>query len=191
MSAIKGEILCNNMAEQVFADTNVPEIIYVRCTFFMENWTACLDPLREPEPFFYSTITPLDFKSPMIAIKDIGSIIASELIKQPLPAQSPPSKPYIFEIHGPRNYSPQDVQAAFSSAMGKKVSIKPVEKHEFRSYFSKIFPPQTVDGWVEMSLSFLPGGILASDTADYDNKPIVKGRTELDEAIREAIEAGL
>ncbi|KAK5996840.1 hypothetical protein PT974_02185 [Cladobotryum mycophilum] len=183
-----GEIRTNNIAETVLAATNVRELVFVRCTFFMENWTASLETLQTPEPFFFSTITPLDWKVPMVATRDIGLALAAELIKQPESGDS--SGPFIFDLHGPQEYSSLDVQAAFSSALGKKVELRAVERDGLHGYFAQVFPPAHVDLWVEMSLSFLPGGILAPDKNDYDNKPIVHGRTELLEAIKDGL-AGL
>ncbi|KAG8405100.1 hypothetical protein J3459_022238 [Metarhizium acridum] len=112
---IAGEIKTNNIAERVLATTDIPEIIFIRCAYFMENWTVALDTLRGPEPFFYSTVTPLEWKIPMVAVGDVGAVIASQALKQ----ESSPRRPYVFELHGPRMYSPLDVQVAFSDALGE------------------------------------------------------------------------
>ncbi|UNI15904.1 hypothetical protein JDV02_002390 [Purpureocillium takamizusanense] len=178
-----GEIKTNNAAERVLATTNVPAITFVRCAYFMENWTMGMETLKAPEPFIFSTITPLDWKLPMVAVADIGSTLAAELLRE---ASPPPSKPYIFELHGPRQYTPLDAQAAFSRAMGKQVAVKPVEKSELHGFYSQVFPPDSVGDWVEMSMSFLEGGVMAADKVDYSNVNVVHGRTELDEALKEA-----
>ncbi|OAQ75218.1 nucleoside-diphosphate-sugar epimerase [Purpureocillium lilacinum] len=158
-----GEIKTNNAAERVLATTNVPSITFVRCAYFMENWTMGMDTLKAPEPFFFSTITPLDWKVPMVAVADIGSTLAAELLKE----EPAPSKPHIYELHGPRRYTPLDVQAAFSKAVGKQVAVKPVEKSELHGFYSQVFPPEIVGEWVEMSTSFLEGGVMAADKVDY------------------------
>ncbi|OAQ80849.1 nucleoside-diphosphate-sugar epimerase [Purpureocillium lilacinum] len=177
-----GEIKTNNAAERVLATTNVPSITFVRCAYFMENWTMGMDTLKAPEPFFFSTITPLDWKVPMVAVADIGSTLAAELLKE----EPAPSKPHVYELHGPRRYTPLDVQAAFSKAVGKQVAVKPVEKSELHSFYSQVFPPEIVGEWVEMSTSFLEGGVMAADKVDYSNVNVVNGRTELDEALGKA-----
>lgn len=59
-------IRTNHAAEQVFKDT-APEVVYVRCAYFMENWMMALDTAHLDPPFFYTTITPLDFKVPMVS----------------------------------------------------------------------------------------------------------------------------
>ncbi|KAJ6440590.1 Major facilitator superfamily domain, general substrate transporter [Purpureocillium lavendulum] len=182
-----GEIKTNNAAERVFATANVPSITFVRCAYFMENWTMGMDTLKAPEPFFFSTITPLDWKIPMVAVADIGSTLASELLKD----EAPPDRPYVYELHGPRHYTPLDVQAAFSKAVGKQVAVKPVEKGELHGFYSQVFPPAIVDEWVEMSTSFLDGGAMAADKVDYTKVNVVRGQTELDEALREASPARL
>ncbi|KAM0424165.1 hypothetical protein ACHAPT_010534 [Fusarium lateritium] len=177
-----GELKTNHAAEQVFKETNVPEIVFVRCTYFMENWTRSLETLKAPEPFFFSTITPLDFKVPMVAVKDIGQALASELVKE----STPPTKPHILELHGPQPYTPLDIQRVFSQILGKEVEVKAVEKEDLPAFFGKIFPPQIIDEWVEMSTCFLPGGIAEKDVTKEGEVQVVKGKTELIEAIEAA-----
>ncbi|KAM3465105.1 hypothetical protein NHJ6243_001904 [Beauveria neobassiana] len=143
----KGEIKTNHIAEKILQNTNVPEILFVRCAYFMENWTLFnSQTLKGPEPYFNSVITPLEFQLPMVAVEDIGSTFAAELLS----AHAPPSKPYVFALHGPREYSPLDVQVAFSKAMEKQVAVKAIAKDEMADFFSALFPPSLVGIWVEI-----------------------------------------
>lgn len=153
----------------------------------MENWAESLDTLKAPQPFFFSTITPLDLGVPMVAVDDIGSTLAAELVREAIP----PVKPRIFELHGPRLYTPMDVRAAFSKVLGREVEMKPVVPSELEYFFSQIFPRQIVGDWVEMAKSFLPGGIMAADTMTYDNVDVVRGSTDLDVALGSAVGKGL
>lgn len=164
----------------MFAKTNVAEIIFVRCAYFMENWTASIETLKNSQPFFFSTITPLDWKIPMVAVKDIGITLASEVLK----TTPSPRKPHILELHGPRQYNPSDVQAAFSKALGKDVTVKAVERSELQGFFSAVFPAAIVDLWVEMALSFLEGGIVDARVEDTSKKNVVNGETGLDEIVQ-------
>ena len=150
----------------------------------MENWTMIIDTLRGPSPFFPSTIVPLDYKIPMVAVKDIGTNLAMGLTS----GYTPPAKPYVFELHGPQDYCPLNVQEAFSKALGKDVEAKPVEKNELPGFFGAFCPPKVAALWVEMTESFLPGGVAAVDSPLREKVDIVKGQTTLDEAIKEAID---
>ena len=138
-----------------------------------------LETLKAPEPFFFTTITPVDWKVPMIAIHDIGLTLARELVSE----RTPPSKLHIFELQGPEPYTPLDVQRAFSLALGRDVAIKPVEKDELPDFFAKFFPPENVDEWVEMAKSFIPGGIAARDVSEQNEENIVHGTTTLAEVL--------
>ena len=149
----------------------------------MENWTVALDTLKDPEPFFFSTVTPLDYKVPMVAVKDIGQVMATQLIT----AEKQPTSPYIFELHGPRDFTPLDVQASFSKAMGKDVAVKPIEQDQLLSFYGRVFPPSIVGEWVEMAKSFLPGGPAVENPPPEKERGVVRGKTELDEAIGEAV----
>lgn len=180
---MQGELKTNHIAEQVFKDTNVPEIVLVRCTYFMENWTNSVETLQTPKPFFYSAITPLDFKIPMVAVKDIGQALASELVKE----STPPTKPYILELHGPQAYTSLDVKNALSKVLDKDVEVRAVEKQDLPAFFGKIFPPQIVNEWVEMYSCLLPGGIAEMDLTKPGEVDIVRGKTELIEAFQAAL----
>jgi uncharacterized protein YbjT (DUF2867 family) len=177
-----GELKTNHISEEILKTTNIPEIIFLRAAYFMENWTMSLETLKAPEPFFCSTITPLDFKVAMVAVKDIGQALAEQTIRD----WKPPTKPYICELHGPQPYTPLDVQDTFSQVLQKDVQIKAIEKDELKDFFSPIFAPQIVDEWVEMTRSFLPGGIAAKDLSKPSDVDVVYGKTTLKEAFDSA-----
>ncbi|KAM0665614.1 hypothetical protein ACQRIU_005875 [Beauveria bassiana] len=182
-----GEIKTNHIAEKILQNTNVLEILFVRCAYFMENWTLFnWQTLKGPEPYFNSVITPLGFQLPMVAVEDIGSTFAAELLS----AHAPPTKPYVFALHGPREYSPLDVQVAFSKAMEKQVAVKAIAKDEMADFFSAIFPPSLVGIWVEMSSSFLPGGIASPGSKGLENLDIVRGQVGLEKAIQDGLKRG-
>ena len=162
--------------------TNISEIIFIRAAYFMENWTISLETLKALEPFFYSTITPLDFKVAMVAVKDIGKTLAEEAIRD----WKIPTKPYICELHGPKPYTPLDVQETFSQVLKKNVQVKAIEKDELEGFFGQIFAPQIVDEWVEMSKSFLPGGIAEKDLSKPSDVDVICGRTTLKEVFESA-----
>jgi uncharacterized protein YbjT (DUF2867 family) len=170
------------MAERVLAKTDVAEVIFVRCAYFMENWTMALDTLRGPEPFFFSTITPLEWKIPMVAVEDIGSAVAAEALRE----QMSRSKPYVFELHGPRMYNALDAQLAFSDALGRQVSVRPVAKGELLEFYRGIFPEDSVGEWVEMATSFLPGGVMKPCELEKGTG-VVCGKTELGDAMKTAV----
>ncbi|KAF5694525.1 nucleoside-diphosphate-sugar epimerase [Fusarium denticulatum] len=177
-----GELKTNHISEEVLKTTDIPEVIIIRCSYFMENWTMSVETLKGPNPFFFSTITPLDFKIAMVAIKDIGEAMATQLTRD----WTPPSKPYVMELHGPEPYSPLDTQKAFSQALGKDVGIKAVEKEDLAEFYGKMFAPQIVNEWVEMSTCFLPGGIAEKNLSKPSDIDVIHGKTTLTEALREA-----
>lgn len=151
----------------------------------MENWTMNHATLKGPDPFFFSTITPVDYKIPMVSILDIGTTLAEQLIDKATLAE----KPYIVELHGPQDYSPLDVQAAFARALGKEVKLRPVERDQFRKFYAQIFPPSILDYWVELATSILPDGKLGTEYMLLPRGPVLYGRTDLETAIKASIEA--
>ena len=63
----QGEIKTNHIAESILKDA-APEVVFVRCVYFMENWATAMATINSPDPFFFSTITPLDYKIPMVRV---------------------------------------------------------------------------------------------------------------------------
>lgn len=141
--------------------------------------------LKGPDPFFFSTITPVDYKIPMVSISDIGTTLAEQLIDKATLSD----KPYVVELHGPQNYSPLDVRAAFAKALGKEVELRPVEKDDFREFYAQIFPPSILDYWVELAMSILPDGKLGTEYMLQPRGPVLSGHTDLETAIKASSEA--
>ncbi|EGS21335.1 uncharacterized protein CTHT_0031900 [Thermochaetoides thermophila DSM 1495] len=175
-----GEILTNHAAEVVLKDA-APEVVFVRCAYFMENWASSLETVKEAG-FFFSTITPLDFPLPMIAVKDIGITCAQELLATGTPLTS---SPYIFELYGPREYSSLDVQKAFEEAASRSIEVRPVPKGSLLDFYRAVFPPAVAKEFTEMNISFLEGGVLYELYNGGYEPEIRNGKTELVEVIKE------
>lgn len=47
-----------------------PEVVFVRCAYFMENWAMCVGTVKEAG-FFFSTVTPLDYALPMVSLRGV------------------------------------------------------------------------------------------------------------------------
>jgi uncharacterized protein YbjT (DUF2867 family) len=149
----------------------------------MENWTSLNSGLKEPEPYFFSTITPFDSKLPMVAIKDIGQELARQVVAPGKRSRSP----HIYELHGPRDYSPLDVQAAIRKALGRSVEIKAIGPDDLVPFYEKFFPPGIVGEWVEMARTFLPGGYALTHPPPEEEAEVVRGLVDLDEAMKEGL----
>jgi hypothetical protein len=147
----------------------------------MENWASSIETVTK-ESFFYTYVTPVDFAWPQVASQDIGEAAAKELLSTtPLK-----SSPYAFELHGPM-YSSVDVQRAWSEAAGKQVEMREIPKEGLAEYFGAFLPPVRVKGYVEMSLGFLPGGIMYEDPQPTGE--VRKGKTELVEVFKQLLGA--
>ncbi|GAB1196544.1 hypothetical protein APSETT444_005816 [Aspergillus pseudonomiae] len=198
-----GEIVTNHIAETILKDA-APEVVIARCTYFMENWAMAVETAKSEHPHLYSSITPIDFEVPMVcflfylkievvmltnnldqvAVKDMGQAFATYLLKSDIP-----ESPYIVDVHGPRSYTPKDVQKAFEEAVGKEVELRLVERKDLSQFFAGFLPKNVAEAFTEMTNAFLPGGIMASANTENSNSDRVwRGKTELKEAIRELCE---
>lgn len=63
----QGEVRTNNASEVIYRDA-APEVVFIRNGYFMENWATAVPTIQSPTPHFYSTVTPADYKMPMVHI---------------------------------------------------------------------------------------------------------------------------
>lgn len=166
----------------------------------MHNWN--LPTLKEEKPFVYSTVTPVDFKIPMVsildcelgpltfanfhhkvAVKDIGDACAAQAVDTKPLTQSP----YAFRLFGPEDYSTNDVQQALGEVLGKEVRVETVPAEGFLGFFSHIFPPNVAQLFTDMTKSFLPGGVLDATRENGDETK--RGKIDLVEGFREMLSA--
>ncbi|KAK5652249.1 hypothetical protein OQA88_10746 [Cercophora sp. LCS_1] len=170
-----GEILTNHVAEKALRDAT-EEVVFVRCAYFMENWAAALETI--PAGFFFTTITPVEFALPHIASKDIGEVVAQELLKA---GEGLEKSPYIFELEGPA-YSSLDVHKAWEEALGEKIEMKVIPKEGLAEFYGNVFPPGLAQRYAELNQCFMEGGIL------YENPNPTgetrKAKTELVEVFK-------
>ncbi|KAI9164202.1 hypothetical protein HJFPF1_05842 [Paramyrothecium foliicola] len=153
-----GEVMTNHVSEHIYRDA-APEVVFIRNTYFMENWISAVATIKSSTPHFYSTVTPADYKLPMISARDIGRQAAKQVFESKFDGPSPK----IVDLQGPEQYSSNDVKKAFEEVTGKSIELRLVPKDQLHSFFSKGLPATIVDDFVEMTESFLPGGITEED----------------------------
>jgi uncharacterized protein YbjT (DUF2867 family) len=108
-----GAIASLTMFERQIADAGLSHTI-LRPAYFLSNWGG-VAALARAEGVLPSLLQPLDRKAPMIAPADIGAAAADALL-------SPDRSGRIVNLAGPEDYSPADVAAAFSKALGRSVA---------------------------------------------------------------------
>ncbi|KAF5008238.1 hypothetical protein FDECE_5474 [Fusarium decemcellulare] len=171
-----GILRVNHITDKILKDI-VPEVVIVKPGYFQENWAHAFETIQADPPVFYSMVTPVDHKIPMVSIKDVGESCAKELL-----AESKGISPYYYDLYGPRHYSPVDVKAALEDITGKIIDIVPIEKDRLSEFVAQKVPSAHVQDIVEMTLAALPGGIMSGDFGSDERT--VHGRTELAEALR-------
>lgn len=117
-----------------------------------------------------------------IAARDIGATLANEALAA---GSTLPSVPYIFELHGPRDYSSIDVQKTFEEVTGKSIELRAVEPAGLRDFYAAAFPPSIAERFTDMTKSFHEGGILYEDPQPTGEKKY--GKTELVEVIKQLL----
>lgn len=177
-----------------------PEVVFVRCGYFTENWAAALETIPEAG-FFFTTLTPTDLKLPhvridivesdaelltcrQIAIKDIGETCAGELLATGTALMA---SPYVFDLCFPSKLSSVDVHKAWEEAAGKTIEMKVIPKEGLTDFYGAVFPPAIAESYVEMNVALLPGGIILEDPRPTGETR--HGKTELVEVFKQLLGA--
>ena len=104
--------------EKLFIAASIP-LTAVRPGYFLENIKDMM-PAVVHEGVYPSMILPLDFKIDMVATRDIGLTVADALI-------NPPAVPHrVIELRGADQYSAEDIAAALSKSLDRKITAVPV-----------------------------------------------------------------
>ena len=102
-------------AEQRFADLKA-DAIFLRGSYFLENWDMDLAALREGDVF--NTFLRADHKIPQVAVRDLGNVIAELLTHAPRRGHQ------VVEFTGPAEWSPAEIAQAMGEVAGKPVRVQ-------------------------------------------------------------------
>ncbi|KAH6664778.1 hypothetical protein F5X68DRAFT_160937 [Plectosphaerella plurivora] len=137
-----------------------PEVVIVRPGLFQEQWAHVFETVKADPPVMYSTVTPVNYKAPMVSVKDVGIYCAKNLFEV---GSDLPSSPFYYSLYGPRNYSTEDIRDAVEEVTGKKVGIIAIERENLADFYSQQYPADQVSWMVDMTTAALPGGIMADE----------------------------
>ena len=175
-----GLITSTHMLEQALADTGVPTA-FLRAAWFMENFVHDLQSARYSSEVD-SYLQPADRPVAMVATDDIG-LIAARVLTEPWPLTSPVS-PRILEVAGPRDYTPQDVAAAFAVALNQTVNLKLIPPDAWVGQFIAQGMPEDRTAPRADMLAGINSGWIHFGVPGTES---VRGMTELEVVLRQLI----
>ncbi|KAI1498825.1 hypothetical protein F5X99DRAFT_307595 [Biscogniauxia marginata] len=174
-----GVLRVNNITDRILKSA-APEVLIVKPGYYYENWASALETMKADPPSFVSPISPADHQISMLSVKDVGEYCANALLDESTwPAL------HSVDLAGPRHYSPLDVKNAIEQVTGKEGELVTIEKDQLAGYFALHVPKVYVQEFVDMVISWLPGGIMVGDFVNGEHT--VTGKTELVDAFRDMI----
>lgn len=111
-----GPIVGNHRLEAALGSLGLA-LTAVRAAYFMENWGAVVHPAKA-DGVLPSMLT-LGHAARMVATADIGRVAAEALVAGAAAER-------VIELAGPRDYTPEEVAAAFARVLGRPVQVVPV-----------------------------------------------------------------
>ncbi|KAF4451360.1 hypothetical protein F53441_5626 [Fusarium austroafricanum] len=172
----QGVLRLNYISDELLKDS-VPEVAIVRPTYFYEDFAHLLDAAKEENPTIYSWITPIDYKIPLVGLKDVGENCANSLL-----AKTANPSPHYFNVFGPRSYGSLDLREVVEEITGKKVELKLVETDQLLDYWKQIVPEAYAQEFKEMTTAGSEDGVIAKSFV-YDESTI-RGKVELLDGLR-------
>ncbi len=169
-----GNIVTTHLLEEALKSLQAEVAIsFVRAAWFIENWQALL-PMTQQNGILPSFLNPLERSIPMVAAIDIGQTCADVLMQEWQGTQ-------VWELHGPRPLSPNEVAASFSKTLKRDVQGVVIPESEWPSTLAQMGnSPSVVESWSEMLHAFNNGTIVFEE---HGTKGI-QGKTTIDEAVQ-------
>jgi uncharacterized protein YbjT (DUF2867 family) len=149
-----GNILTLHILESALAPLGTT---FVRAGNFMTNWLPNLSVLRSG--VLSSFLAPLDQATPTVAVLDIATVVVREL-------RSTASR--TVEVAGPADYTPNQVAAAFATALNRPVRAEAIPREQWSEVLSTKFgiPEAAVGNWIQMWEGFNSGHIRFESTPE-------------------------
>jgi uncharacterized protein YbjT (DUF2867 family) len=107
-----GSSLGAAMLEEKINELGLPEVVHLRCGFFMENFIKGMAFSAQAKSGIYRTAFRGDIPTPMITTADIGKIAAGILQEGRF------SQPRVRELLGPRDYTMSEATRILGAAIG-------------------------------------------------------------------------
>ncbi|MHC0067515.1 NmrA family NAD(P)-binding protein [Komarekiella delphini-convector] len=167
-----GNILTTHILERMLGNLAVP-VTVLRAASFMENWgsAAVIAAEQGVLPSFFA---PLDRRLPMVSTEDIGRTAAEAMIEDWKGQR-------IIELHGPIDYSPNDVAAAFAAVLNRNVQAIAVPESDWQATISSFgFSPEAVNSYSEMMRGFNSGHIVFESSPEIETRT---GQTAIEAAV--------
>lgn len=149
-----GNILTLHILESALAPLGTT---FVRAGNFMTNWLPNLSVLRSG--VLSSFLAPLDQTTPTVAVQDIATVVVRELLS---------TGSRTVEVAGPADYTPNQVAAAFATALGHPVRAEAIPREQWSEVLTTKFgfPEAAVGNWIQLWEGFNSGHIRFEGTPE-------------------------
>lgn len=151
-----GDLNVLHELEVGLGDQPIPASV-VRAAYYYSNWDAMLEPAATEGVL--STMLPADLKLPMVAPEDLGKV-AARLLREPV------ERTGVHAVEGPARCSPNDVAAAFASALDRTVRVEVIPREAWEEAFRGLgFSEAAARSYARMTAATVDG-------AEYPDDPI-------------------
>ncbi|MBZ9756230.1 NmrA family NAD(P)-binding protein [Mesorhizobium sp. ESP6-5] len=140
------------LMEERLAALGLDELVFLRASFFMENFAKGMGFVRQAASGIFMTPFRGDLPMPLIAASDVGQRAAALLDATRFPSER------VIELHGGGYYTFEQATAILGSAMGRQVTYKAAPFTEARAgMIANGLSPSFADALGETAASFNKG----------------------------------
>jgi uncharacterized protein YbjT (DUF2867 family) len=144
----------------------------IRAAYYMSNWDSLLDTVTRTGVL--PTMFPADLAIPMVSPSDLGKAAADLLV-------AAVDVVGVHYVEGPRRYSANDVAAAFSGTLGRRIVVEVTPRDQWAvAYRALGFSAAAARSYARMTAISVDGGY------DLPERP-VRGDTTLEQYIAQLV----
>jgi uncharacterized protein YbjT (DUF2867 family) len=158
-----GQVSCLYHIEDALNATDA-NVLSLRCGYFMENFLAQLQPLRQEGAFYGLNRSSLPL--PMVATRDIADVAALNLLDRSW------QDDFTLAVHGPADVTSAEAAQILSDILGKPIRYIQIAPEAFRQVFVSMgASPDAADNFTQMFQAFDAGAYAAEPRTPETTTP--------------------
>jgi uncharacterized protein YbjT (DUF2867 family) len=142
-----GNIRMSRILEQGFEGLQARKV-FIRPSYYFSNWVGYLDTINQHGllPTFFPEDLNIEMNSPVDVARFIAKVMVEEDVFE--------NKKKIFELSGPRLYSPRDVVSIYSEVLNKPINLQVIPSEKWQETLLSVgFSENTAANLADMTRS--------------------------------------
>ncbi|MDV4152289.1 NmrA family NAD(P)-binding protein [Clostridium sp. AL.422] len=143
-----GNLMASYMLENAFLDLDIKQV-FVRPAYYFSNWIGYIDLIKEYG--ILPTFFPINMSLPMISPIDVSKFLSDVIVNEEY-------KERVYEITGPKAYSPLEIAEIFEKTLNKEVNLQLILPEEWeKTLLESGFTKDSAENLILMTKATIDG----------------------------------